>query len=204
GQINKTFECRTCEKQIVKRETFMHLFLPLPDQSSEINLDACLQLFFSERRVMGNCLMPSPNCQERSETFVKLKIVKLPKILLIALKRFGTVGEGHRCGKINAKVRFPIRMLDLSRFVDGPSQNTYNMYAVSNHNGTLASGHYWACCRNPENQCWYEFNDSVVHMVSEQYVEKSNRSSAYVLYYESVDQSTRTPDNSSGSKPGDE
>ena len=36
----------------------------------------------------------------------------------------------------------------------------YNLYAVSNHNGTMFSGHYTAYAKNPYCNQWYSFNDS--------------------------------------------
>ena len=36
----------------------------------------------------------------------------------------------------------------------------YDLYAVSNHYGTMNGGHYTAMCQNPVNKLWYEFDDS--------------------------------------------
>ncbi len=57
----------------------------------------------------------------------------------------------------------------------------YDLYAVSNHYGSLSFGHYTAYCKNPETGTWYDFNDSSVSQVTSESDVVSN--SAYVLYY---------------------
>jgi len=41
----------------------------------------------------------------------------------------------------------------------------YDLYAVSNHYGTLNGGHYTAMCRNPVTETWYEFDDSSISKI---------------------------------------
>lgn len=37
---------------------------------------------------------------------------------------------------------------------------TYNLYGVSNHSGTVYTGHYTAYCKHPYSGEWHDFNDS--------------------------------------------
>lgn len=61
----------------------------------------------------------------------------------------------------------------------------YDLYAVSNHYGSLAFGHYTAYCKNPITGLWYDYNDSTVsEMNNPQDVVSS---AAYVLYYKRRD-----------------
>ena len=61
----------------------------------------------------------------------------------------------------------------------------YDLYAVSNHFGSLACGHYTAFCKNAISGKWYDFNDS---SVSEVYnLSDIVTGSAYVLYYRRKD-----------------
>jgi ubiquitin carboxyl-terminal hydrolase 4/11/15 len=57
----------------------------------------------------------------------------------------------------------------------------YDLYAVSNHYGSLAFGHYTAYCKNFENGKWYDFNDSSVSPVEN--ASEVVSGAAYVLYY---------------------
>ena len=56
----------------------------------------------------------------------------------------------------------------------------YDLYAVSNHFGTLGGGHYTAFCKNPLYNKWFNFDDSdVSHAKEKEVVTKA----AYVLFY---------------------
>lgn len=56
----------------------------------------------------------------------------------------------------------------------------YDLYAISNHFGSLSGGHYTAFCKNPIYKKWYDFDDSNVDRVN-----PSNlcTKAAYVLFY---------------------
>jgi ubiquitin carboxyl-terminal hydrolase 4/11 len=43
---------------------------------------------------------------------------------------------------------------------DEPEPVLYDLYAVSNHFGSLNGGHYTATCLNEATGKWYYFNDS--------------------------------------------
>jgi len=46
-----------------------------------------------------------------------------------------------------------------SRNLD-PGKPIYDLYAISNHSGTLSGGHYTAYCRHPQKtQNWHLYND---------------------------------------------
>lgn len=57
---------------------------------------------------------------------------------------------------------------------------TYDLYAVSNHYGSMNFGHYTAYVRNPFDKCWYDCDDSRVSEVSPAHVVSE---AAYVLFY---------------------
>jgi ubiquitin C-terminal hydrolase len=42
----------------------------------------------------------------------------------------------------------------------------YDLYAVSNHFGSLGGGHYTAFAKNPIYKNWFEFDDSRVRKIS--------------------------------------
>lgn len=54
----------------------------------------------------------------------------------------------------------------------------YELYAISNHYGSLGGGHYTAFAKNGEK--WYSFNDSSVSPVEAGRVKGSG---AYMLFY---------------------
>jgi len=63
---------------------------------------------------------------------------------------------------------------------DQPDPVLYDLYAVSNHYGSLNGGHYTAFCKNAPTDKWYHFNDSSVSPVDPEQVCSSG---AYLLFY---------------------
>jgi ubiquitin carboxyl-terminal hydrolase 4/11/15 len=87
--------------------------------------------------------------------------------------------------KIGDLVDFPVTGLDARRFIktDSPSKDPiyYDLYAVSNHFGSLHGGHYTAYGFNSLMNKWYEFNDSSVGSVHDPSDVVTN--GAYLLFY---------------------
>lgn len=53
-------------------------------------------------------------------------------------------------GKIRTKINFPLVDLDLSEFLTNENRDMpiYDLFATSNHNGSLVKGHYYAMAKN--------------------------------------------------------
>lgn len=101
--------------------------------------------------ILRNC----PRCKVPRRAAKTLTISRLPPVLLIQLKRF-TTKNGVFWDKSETPVIFPVKGLDLTRYVpyrqptgkedlDDPRTQVgpfrYDLYGVSNHMGTLSSGH---------------------------------------------------------------
>lgn len=75
-------------------------------------------------------------------------------------------GGGPQFEKKNTVVEYPIEGLDMRPYVDSiknaPNPVIYDLYAISNHYGSLNGGHYTATCMNVIDGKWYEFNDGFV------------------------------------------
>lgn len=120
-----------------------------------------------------------------------MDIFKLPNILVIQLKRFIKKDEAsgffwETSTKISDFVDFPTKSLDMRPYVLNESEQTnkddclYDLYGVSQHMGSLGGGHYTACCKNPLDNKWYDFNDSSCRKTSESSAVDKN---AYLLFY---------------------
>jgi len=107
-----------------------------------------------------------------------MEIFNSPNILIIHLKRF------KNNSKIDTLVRFPLDGLDISDFVInkkiGEEKFIYDLFAVSNHFGSMGFGHYTAYAKNFFNQKWYDFDDSHVTEMNGRDIVTT---SAYVLFY---------------------
>lgn len=115
-----------------------------------------------------NVLFPKyrkcPNCKTLRKATKQLSLSRLPPVLLIHLKRFSF--KGPFTDKLETVVDFPLRGLDLTNYMPPPlppgadkseiyggqvprkddprtqmPPYRYDLYAVTNHFGSLTSGH---------------------------------------------------------------
>ncbi|KAJ8451081.1 hypothetical protein Cgig2_026890 [Carnegiea gigantea] len=149
-----------------------------------VSLFSCLEAFLREEP-LGPDDMYCPRCKEHRQATKKLDLWRLPEILVIHLKRFSY--SRYLKNKLDTFVSFPIRNLDLSKYVKSKDaydlSYTYELYAISNHYGGLGGGHYTAYAKLIDEERWYHFDDSHVSSVSESEIRTS---AAYVLFYRRV------------------
>ncbi|XP_035246557.1 ubiquitin carboxyl-terminal hydrolase 20 isoform X2 [Anguilla anguilla] len=146
-----------------------------------VTLEDCLAAFFAADELKGDNMYSCERCKKLRNGVKYCKVLRLPEILCIHLKRFRH--EVMYSFKINSHVSFPLEGLDLRPFLakESPSQiTTYDLLSVICHHGTAGSGHYIAYCQNVINGQWYEFDDQYVTEVHETVVQNSE---AYVLFY---------------------
>jgi len=118
-------------------------------------------------------------CKTRRKSTKRYSLYRLPKILVVHLKRFS---PSDRCRqKLSSTVTFPLTGLNLSRYTDSVSNSSYNCYAISNHSGTLYSGHYTAYAKHSQSGQWHSYNDSRVSKCSSSNVISNE---AYLLFFE--------------------
>lgn len=102
------------------------------------------------------------------------------------MKRFS--GRGSKYRKKQNFVNFQLSDLNLGDFVCG-AENAYtnfNLYAVSNHFGSLEGGHYTAVCYSKHMKRWYKYDDQDVTSINEGLVQSS---AAYILFYSATNAS---------------
>jgi len=151
-----------------------------------ISLYDCLQLFSSEEQLGKNDAWFCSECKDFREAFKKFDIWQAPQILVVHLKRFSQQQRILQPTRLDTLIDFPIDNLDLSEFVIGPKQvpPIYDLYAVSNHFGTMGGGHYTAHCRHRNDNRWFRYDDS---SVSEASAADIVSRAAYVLFYRRKD-----------------
>ncbi|KRG01703.1 ubiquitin carboxyl-terminal hydrolase 8 isoform X2 [Drosophila mojavensis] len=183
GQIKSTVKCVTCTKESATYECFSNLSLELPANANLCYLNQCMDMYFSGEKIHGwNC----PNCKTKRDAIKKLDISKLPPVLVIHLKRFyaDPSNPGAYIKKQNY-LQFPLDNLDMKPYIAraesrAVTPKTYQLYAVSNHYGTMEGGHYTAFCKSAHYGRWYKFDDQVVSPLDTSNVVSS---AAYILFY---------------------
>jgi len=178
GQLRSTLKCRECGHESVTFEPFWDISLPIPSKSGEVSLLDCFDSFTSEEVLAGDEMPTCEQCKTRRECTKRFSIYKLPKVLVLHLKRFSPT-ERYR-QKLSTVVKFPLTGLSLPCDTS-LSTSHFDCYAVSNHSGTLYSGHYTAYAKSPQSGQWYSYNDSRVSKCSSSSV-MSNEN--YLLFFE--------------------
>ena len=160
-----------------------------PDSTTLSIFDCLTQFIQSEKLEKGNEWYCS-SCKDHKLATKKMDIYKTSNFLIIHLKRFkssksssyvGYFGYGSNTKKINSLISFPLQNLDLSNYIlDKTCNAIYDLYAVSNHYGSLEGGHYTAFAMNEFDKKWYEFDDGHVRKLGEKDVVTP---AAYMLFY---------------------
>jgi hypothetical protein len=181
-------------------------------QSDRVTLAQCLKKFSSPERLDRDNAWYCTRCKKHTEAVKSLHFWRLPRVLILSLKRF----DYRRERKIETEVEFPLSDLDLSRHCHNPEgkRYIYDLYAVCNHYGSRSWGHYTAFARQWGDKGWidrqwYHFDDSDWEAVSESAVLSKD---AYMLFYRLRDLDDDTPHDKThataaaahASRPGEE
>ena len=127
---------------------------------------------------MGDNQWACDKCGEKRDAERKTRWWVAPDVLVILLKRFQFTAAGFE--KIGVPISFPISDLHLRT----ATEETYDLYGVVNHYGSLSAGHYTALCR--EDDAWFLFNDhQVLPVLAEEIAQEIQNcaKSCYVLFY---------------------
>ena len=153
--------------------------------SGTINLYDCLNYFSVEETLRGDDKWYCGKCKDHVNAHKKMEVYKAPEYLIIHLKRFSHNRNsmfGSR--KLNDYIEFPVEGLDMTNYIvqsrGSNKKIMYDLYAISNHFGSLSGGHYTAFAKNCIYKKWFNFDDSDVSRASTgDIVTKA----AYVLFY---------------------
>ena len=167
----------------LKKKDLCPLFKVVHQNFEKISINKCFEDFTKEQTLDENNLYTCPNCENKIAAKNKIELYKIPKILIIHLKRFEN-GQ-----KIKTFIDFPVNGLDISPFISRSSPHhsnpsiKYDLFAVSNHYGELEYGHYDANCLNYVDHNWYNFNDKKVEIIENNNPDLIVTRNAYVLFY---------------------
>ncbi|CAB3402801.1 unnamed protein product [Caenorhabditis bovis] len=165
---------QACEDDPSVAETWSRHFAPS-------SLEHCLEKFSCPETL--DAAIECETCRKKTMRDKIMTIWKLPKYLIIHLKRFEYIRELGRMGKCKRTVNFPLKHFDPAPFVDQADGHVYECIALANHYGQLFAGHFIAYAKSKDNK-WLMLNDCSVREVSEEEVDKQG---AYLLFYERLD-----------------
>ncbi|GMS89727.1 hypothetical protein PENTCL1PPCAC_11902 [Pristionchus entomophagus] len=157
------------------------------------SLDNCLRKFAAHETLDDP--MQCKRCKKKTKRDKHMDIWRLPRYLIVQLKRFEYIREEGRMGKCKRVIDFPLSAFDASPYVKRgrkekerreEEEEVYDCIAMANHYGELEAGHFVAYARSggereDGEQGWLLLNDCTVREVSESEVDKKG---AYLLFYE--------------------
>eukprot|EP00826_Nyctotherus_ovalis_P049871 TRINITY_DN6057_c0_g1_i2.p1 TRINITY_DN6057_c0_g1~~TRINITY_DN6057_c0_g1_i2.p1 ORF type:complete len:519 (+),score=91.28 TRINITY_DN6057_c0_g1_i2:1504-3060(+) len=148
----------------------------LATNTGALSLYDCIDHFAKEDTLDPHNKWLCDICKKHVQAKKSIAIHKAPRVLIIALKRFAST--------LNELVEFPVRGLDLGKYMEMSDGHkaVYELYAVSNHYGSIEAGHYTTVARNAKTGTWYCLDDEKVCRA-----ESIVTPNAYVLFYRRQD-----------------
>ncbi|CAF1042015.1 unnamed protein product [Adineta ricciae] len=179
GTYRTTTTCSICKNMSINYDPFLCLSLPIPSMH-HCTLEDCFVDFDTDESLTDDQQWFCPTCQCLCDATRRLEIEKLPKVLIIQLKRF-ELNFDQQWVKNNSHVYYPLDSFDLKQYCS--SSSSYALYSAINHNGTLNDGHYTTFCRNLSNDssAWFECDDDKVEYSSTDKLLMNTN--AYLLFY---------------------
>ncbi|XP_058818903.1 ubiquitin carboxyl-terminal hydrolase 3-like [Topomyia yanbarensis] len=203
GVLQSEVRCLICGMESKKHDPFLDLSLDIPEKfynkdppednekdksgsAPTCHISDCLSSFTEVEELAETELYYCNSCKCKQKSTKRFWIRRLPNVLCLHIKRFRW-NNFYRT-KIDLRLSFPIKALDMSQFVlnNGPetrrsnsSCNVYDLAAVIVHHGNGSScGHYTSYAIN--NGVWMHFNDHSVKEVSSAAVAECK---PYILFY---------------------
>ncbi|KAK9826232.1 hypothetical protein WJX74_001578 [Apatococcus lobatus] len=199
GLMRSSITCHKCNSETTSYEPCLDLSLPLAKEPkarlstwfSSTNtcttIVDCLQAFFGDEELQGEESFYCDCCKERTSATKRMRLHRVPKCLILHLKRFQVANNSYQ--KLTTAVTYPSKGLNLGAFMteeavkeEGPA--LYDLYALANHFGSMALGHYTASCKAQPNgsgdESWHTFNDHIMVPIIPGNLQSSN---AYMLFY---------------------
>ncbi len=187
--ITKTFTGQTMEQIISKDQSDMDTELSRKyDNFNILNIPIngntlydCFKHYFNVEELQD--LYHHEKTDRKVKVGKSIKLMLLPKYLVVCLKRFDNSTGMIR--KNTTMVSFPIENLDLHNHTLGYDKYDakYRLRSIGCHIGSYSGGHYYAIVRH-RNGNWYEYNDTNCTPYNIKSEVPMLQSKAYILVYE--------------------
>lgn len=178
GTLQSEVRCLACGAESKKLDPFLDLSLELPDAAAPVPLLDCLASFVQVEELADTERYFCSGCGSKQKSTKQFRVRRLPQVLCLHLKRFRW--HNYFRTKVDTGISFPLRALDMSRFVlERRRAMLYDLAAVIVHHGSGAgSGHYTAFAHNSGQ--WFHCNDQTVRAAAAGAVQACK---PYILFY---------------------
>ena len=157
-------------------EPFFNIDIPIDKHDTLIE---CLEQYTEKELLDNDNKILNDETGKKEKASKRIMFWNLPDILIISLKRFSNNNK-----KNDKKIEFPLKNLDMSKYILGYDKNSYkyDLFGICNHNGGVDGGHYTAFVKNA-NESWYKFNDTNVSKIK---IDELRGNGAYCFFYRKV------------------
>jgi ubiquitin carboxyl-terminal hydrolase 4/11/15 len=148
--------------------------------NNELTLENCINSFSRCEKLDESNEWYCSKCKEHRRGYKQLELFRLPRYLILQLKRFKEQGGFFFNMKNSTTVKFPLENLNLNKYLVGPKNMDYiyDLISVSQHYGLSFGGHYTSVCK--KDKVWFKFDDESVDKIGTSDIVNSY---AYILFY---------------------
>ena len=170
-QCDETLTCSNCRGITRQSISVFELGISL---TGPTDLSLLLQEHFTQEHVHRTC----ETCNTTGAA-KDLVITRLPRIIVIHLKRFAFDAATQTPSKITTVISCPMRDLQIPT-TQGPV--TFNLISTVQHGGSTEGGHYWAHVFDTLSESWFRFDDASATPMTPDAVINAE---SYLLFYAS-------------------
>jgi ubiquitin carboxyl-terminal hydrolase 2/21 len=161
GMMRIQYTCGNCAAVHNRWETFNVLKVPLVKNKPLMD---CIRAEFEEEEIEDYLC---ETCKQKSKTKKSASIWRLPKVLIVTLKRFTPFGT-----RDNQSLDYDGAPINLSDVFSKESQEvtrgkSYSLFGTVDHHGHHMGGHYTAQCFNPVWKRWHLYDDETAHEIQQ-------------------------------------
>lgn len=176
----KTIRCDKCDYVNYNMMPVHILILPIPDRKS-ISVFDCLHEYTKKEPLDSD--YKCDKCEVKDNSTIENSILSSNDTVILQFSRFKLNKTYTAYNKNGSQIDFPLN-LNISDYVLTNGNQSYKLYAVIFHYGSMDGGHYVSCVRKNINgqDRWFLCDDETVKEVKES--DLLNHKNAYVLFYQ--------------------
>jgi ubiquitin C-terminal hydrolase len=165
GMYRIQYRCTGCNTTHTRWETFNTLKVSIKHDSSgnSYPLDKLLELEFAEEDIDG---YECDACKQKTLTKKSVSIWRLPKLLILTLKRFTPMGT-----RDNSPFNYDGEPVSFKNVFSSESKEdtkfkAYKVFGTVDHHGNHNGGHYTAQTFSPVWKVWHLYDDESAHAIN--------------------------------------
>lgn len=162
GLLRITLTCQNCQHEQLRWETFNVLKVGVRRDES---LLSCLEAELADETIEDyRC----DHCKETAPQTKTVRLWKLPKVLIVTLKRFLPTGGKDMTPLSYGNEALVFDSLFAEQSAEPSQYKSYTCFAtVDHHGGSMGGGHYTAQCLSPVWRTWHVYDDESAHPIEQ-------------------------------------